>query len=84
MGEKWEKTEQAKTANSRGLMYANASTTNLLLSAPSSALFPQNSQFGSSTDLIAQLNFSRRVLEKNFSIGTSNFFENTTVRRGSM
>ena len=43
----------------------------------------QNSQ-SSSTDLIAQLNFSRRVLEKNLSIGTLNFFEKTTVRRGSM
>lgn len=46
--------------------------------------FPfQNSQ-SSSTDLIAQSNFSRSVLEKNFSIGTSNFLEKTTVRRGSM
>ena len=43
----------------------------------------QNSQF-SSTDLIAQSNFSRSVFEKNFSMGTLNFLENTTVRRGSM
>lgn len=43
----------------------------------------QNSQ-SSSTDLIAQSNFSRNVLEKNFSMGTSNFLEKTTVRRGSM
>ena len=43
----------------------------------------QNSQF-SSTDLIAQSNFSRRVLEKKRSIGTSNFFEKTTVNLGSM
>lgn len=43
----------------------------------------QNSQ-SSPADLIAQSNFSRSVLEKNRSIGTLNFFENTTVRRGSM
>ena len=49
---------------------------------PAMRLF-QNSQF-SSTDLMAQSNFSRRVLEKNFSMGTPNFLENTTVRRGSM
>ena len=38
----------------------------------------------SSTDAIAQANFSRSVLEKKRSMGTSNFFEKTTVRRGSM
>lgn len=43
----------------------------------------QNSQ-SSSTDLIAQSNFSRRVFEKKRSMGTSNFLEKTTVRRGSM
>lgn len=43
----------------------------------------QNSQ-SSSTDFTAQSNFSRSVLEKNFSIGTLNFFEKTTVSRGSM
>ena len=45
----------------------------------------QNSQVSSSpTDWIAQLNLSRSVLEKNFSIGTLNLLEKTTVRRGSM
>jgi len=43
----------------------------------------QNSQ-SSSTDLMAHSNFSRRALEKNFSIGTLNFLLKTTVRRGSM
>lgn len=43
----------------------------------------QNSQF-SSTDLMAQSNFSRSVFEKNLSMGTLNFLEKTTVRRGSM
>lgn len=49
---------------------------------PNNAAF-QNSQ-SSSTDLIAQSNFSRRVFEKSFSIGTPNFLQKTTVRRGSM
>lgn len=43
----------------------------------------QNSQF-SSTDLMAHSNFSRSVLEKNFSMGTLNFLTKTTVSRGSM
>ena len=47
------------------------------------SLLDQNSQ-SSSTDLIAHSNFSRSCLEKKRSIGTSNFFEKTTVRRGSM
>jgi hypothetical protein len=34
--------------------------------------------------LIAHSNFSRSVFEKNFSIGTLNFLEKTTVNRGSM
>lgn len=46
-------------------------------------LLPQNSQF-SSTDFMAHPNFSRRVFEKMRSIGTSNFLQKTTVRRGSM
>lgn len=47
--------------------------------------FAQNSQSSSSSsDSIAHVNFSRSVFEKNFSTGTSNFLENTTVRRGSM
>lgn len=46
-------------------------------------LATQNSQ-SSSTELIAQLNLSRSVLLKKRSIGTLNFFEKTTVRRGSM
>lgn len=63
-----------------------ASKTIVLVSVKSkSNLGHQNSQSTlSSTDLMAQLNFSRRVLEKNFSIGTSNFLAKTAVRRGSM
>lgn len=45
----------------------------------------QNSHVASSpTEWMAQLNLSRRVLEKSFSMGTLNLFEKTTVRRGSM
>jgi hypothetical protein len=45
----------------------------------------QNSQSSSSSiDSMAQVNLSRRVFEKNFSIGTLNFLAKTTVRRGSM
>lgn len=43
----------------------------------------QNSQ-SASTDWIAHVNFSRSDFEKSFSIGTSNFLQKTTVRRGSM
>ena len=56
----------------------------VLATSPFRAIFPDQNTQSSSTDLIAQSNFSRSVLEKKRSIGTPNFLEKTTVRRGSM
>lgn len=44
---------------------------------------PQKRQF-SSVDSMAQLNLSRSVLVKSFSMGTLNFLANTTVNLGSI